>query len=73
MTSADVKPPFSPEKYAEYKQKSKEWVLNKYHTDEEYQNRQIENKRLLRINKETLIILNGIQMKVIELSVKIWV
>ena len=36
MTSADVKPRFSPEKYAEYKQKSKEWVLIKYHTDEEY-------------------------------------
>jgi len=51
MTSADVKPRFSPEKYAEYKQKSKEWVLNKYHTDEEYKNRQIENKRLLRIKK----------------------
>jgi len=40
MTSADVKRRFTPEKYAEkyaeYKQKFKEWVLNKYHTDEEY-------------------------------------
>jgi len=51
MTSADVKPRFTPEKYSEYKQKSKEWVLNKYHTDEEYKNRQIEKKRLLRIKK----------------------
>ena len=52
MTSADVKPRFSPEKYAEYKQKSTEWVLNKCHTDKEYENRQIENKRLLRIKKK---------------------
>ena len=51
MTSADVKCRFTPEKYAEYKQKSKEWVLNKYHTDEEYKNLQIENKLLLRMKK----------------------
>ena len=41
----------NPEKYELHKQKCKERVLNKYHNDEEYKKRQIENKRLLRIKK----------------------